>query len=176
MSDKRRDFTDRRYIHFLTFSTYRRRQLLKLDQPKRIVLGVLNHQLQQMQGKCVGFVLMPNHVHALIWLPDPKDLRRFVHGWKRMSSFEIRKWYLAQAPNYFQDFGPGKRFWQRKSYCYHLYKAARLQQKLDYMHLNPQRAGLVQRAVDWRWSSARWCLERRSVGVPISWIECQESR
>ena len=28
-------------------------------------------------------------------------------------------------------------------------------EKLDYMHLNPVRAGLVARAVDWPWSSAR---------------------
>lgn len=171
MSDNRRDFTDQRYVFFLTFSVHRRRRLLGLDQPKRIVLGVLNRQLEQMQGKCIGFVIMPDHVHALLWLPDSKDLRRFVHGWKRMSRFEIRKWYSARAPNYFKKFGPGVRFWQPKSYCFHIRSRAKIQQKLDYMHLNPPRAGLVQRAIDWRWSWARWYLQRRSVGVPINWAE-----
>lgn len=59
MSDRRRHFEDQRYVHFLTFSVYRRRRLLDLDQPKRIVLGVLNHQLQAMAAKCVGFVSCP---------------------------------------------------------------------------------------------------------------------
>ena len=82
MSDQRRQFTDQRYVFFVTFSVYRRRQLLDLDQPKRIVLGVLNHLLDSMDAKCVGFVLMPDHVHALVWLPQPTDLTRMLHGWK----------------------------------------------------------------------------------------------
>jgi len=28
-------------------------------------------------------------------------------------------------------------------------------EKLNYIHLNPVRAGLVERAIDYRWSSAR---------------------
>jgi putative transposase len=171
MSDRRRQFNDQRYVHFLTFSVYRRRRLLDLDQPKRIVLGVLNHQLQAMAAKCVGFVLMPDHVHALIWLPQPSELRRFVHGWKRMSSFGIRRWYAEHAPNYFTDFGSGDKFWQPKSYVFHIYSERKLAEKLQYMHENPVRAGLVERAIDWAWSSARWYLCRRSVGVPLDWIE-----
>ena len=33
------------------------------------------------------------------------------------------------------------------------------------------RAGLVDRTVDWPWSSARWYEEGRSVGVPVGWVE-----
>jgi REP element-mobilizing transposase RayT len=43
----------------------------------------------------------------------------------------------------------------------------KLEEKLDYMHLNPVRRGLVTRAVDWKWSSARWYLLRKPVGIPI---------
>lgn len=31
-------------------------------------------------------------------------------------------------------------------------------------------AGLVEKAVDWKWSSARWYEEGRSVGVKIKWV------
>lgn len=171
MSDQRRSYTDQSYVHFLTFSVMRKRRLLDLDHPKRVVLGILNHQLEAMSAKCVGFVLMPNHVHAMIWLPDSNHLRRFVHGWKRMSSFELRKWYTAEAPNYFSDFGPGEHFWQPKYYGFQIYSEQKLIEKLDYMHLNPVRAGLVSKAVDWQWSSARWYVLRQSVGVPITWVD-----
>ena len=171
MSDQRRRFDDQRYVHFVTFSIDRRRRLLDLDQPKRIVLGVLNHLLDALSGRCAGFVLMPDHVHALVWLSDPRDLTRFLHGWKRMSSFRIRKWYAEHAPKYFEGFGPGDRLWQAKSYVFHVYSERKLHEKLDYMHLNPVRAGLVQRAEEWRWSSARWYLLHQSVGVPIWWPE-----
>ena len=172
MSDQRRHFTDQRYVFFVTFSVYRRRRLLDADQPKRIALGVLNHLLDSLDGKCVGFVLTPDHVHPLLWLPQPTELTRMLHGWKRMSSFRIRRWYAEHAPNYFSEFGAGDRFWQAKSYTFHIYTEKKLQEKLEYIHLNPVRAGLVAKAENWRWSSARWYLRHQSVGVPITWIEC----
>ena len=48
MSDQRRTFDDKLYVHFLTFSVYRRRKPLDLDPPKRILLGVLNGQLESL--------------------------------------------------------------------------------------------------------------------------------
>jgi putative transposase len=171
MSDGRRRFEDQRYVHFVTFSVCKRRRLLDLDQPKRILLGVLNHQLEALGGKCVGFVVMPDHVHALIWLPESRELTRFLHGWKRMSSFAIRRWYAEHAPRYFAGFGPGDKFWQPKAYVFQVYSEQKLLEKLTYMHENPVRAGLVRRAIDWRWSSARWYVLHKSVGVRVEWIE-----
>ena len=171
MSDQRRRFADQQYVFFVTFSVYKRRRLLDLDQPKRIVLGVLNHLLETLAAKCVGFVLMPDHVHALLWLPDPQEITRFLHGWKRMSSFRIREWYATHAANYFVGLGAGERFWQPKSYLFHIYSQRKLLEKLDYMHVNPVKGGLVQRPETWRWSTARWYIRHETVGVPIAWIE-----
>lgn len=42
-------------------------------------------------------------------------------------------------------------------------------QELVYIHQNPVRAGLVERCVDWPWSSARWYEENKSVGTTIRW-------
>jgi putative transposase len=145
--------------------------MLDLDQPKRVVLGVLNHLRDTMKVRCVGFVIMPDHVHALITLFRSQELSRFLHTWKRMSSFYIRRWYAACAPHYFAGFGPGDRFWHKKSYVFHVDNERTLKTKLDYIHLNPVRAGLVERAVDWPWSSARWYILGRSVGVPIEWVD-----
>ena len=171
MKTQRRIVDDELYAHFITFSCYRRRRLLDHDQPKRILLGMLNHQLDRFTAKCVGFVVLPNHVHAIVWFPRTGELSRFMHGWKRMSSFKIRAWYENHAANYFNDFGPGDKFWQPKYYSFEIYSRTKLEEKLDYMHLNPVRAGFVQRAVDWKWSSARWYELRRGVGVPIEWID-----
>jgi len=167
MANRRRIVDDELYVHFITFSVHRRRRLLDLDHPKRIVLGVLNEELDRWKASCVGFVLMPDHVHALIWLPETGQLSRFMHGWKRRSSFLIRKWYREEAPKY----PIGDKFWQPKYYAFAIHSRGKLEEKLVYMHLNPERAGLVKRAVDWRWSSARWYELGRSVGVPIRWVE-----
>jgi len=110
-------------------------------------------------------------VHALIWLDDSAELVRFMHSWKRISSFHIRQWYAETAPNYIVGFGPGEHFWQPKYYPFQIYTQQKLEEKRDFIHKNPVRAGLVTRAVDWPWSSARWNYEQRSVGVPLTWIE-----
>ena len=40
-------------------------------------------------------------------------------------------------------------------------------QKVNYIHMNPVRAGLVARAEDYRWSSARCWLERMAEDEPL---------
>lgn len=43
-------------------------------------------------------------------------------------------------------------------------------EKLEYIHMNPVRAGLAEKTVDWPWSSSRQHLPGRSVGVPVKYI------
>jgi putative transposase len=54
---------------------------------------------------------------------------------------------------------------------YAVFSRPKLEEKLNYIPLNPVRAKLVQQTTEWLWSSARWYEQQRSVGVPISWIE-----
>jgi len=171
MTEKRRIVDDQLYSHFITFSVYKRRRLLDHDSPKRIVLGVLNFVLQKHSAQCAGFVLMPDHVHALIWFSETNQLSRFMHEWKRQSSLKIRQWYRRQAVNYSANFEEGDKFWQPKYYAFSIYERHKLIEKLQYIHLNPVRAGLVDAAVDWPWSSARFYERQQSVGVPVRLAE-----
>ncbi|RLS39685.1 MAG: hypothetical protein DWH81_08050 [Planctomycetota bacterium] len=98
-----------------------------------------------------------------------------MHEWKRTSSLNTRKWYREQADHYAARFGEGDRFWQPKYYAVEIYSRQKLEEKLVYMHQNPVRAGLVEHPTQWLWSSARWYLEGRSVGLPIRWPPGLES-
>ncbi|PQO43575.1 REP-associated tyrosine transposase [Blastopirellula marina] len=170
MADRRRIADDERYCHFLTFGCDRRRNLLELEQPCRILLGQLNAQLLAYSAKCVGYVIMPDHVHSLIWLPDTGRLSSFVRDWKRLASFQIQQWYADQGSRYLETSGPIERLWTPKYYSFPIYSAEKLVEKLTYMHQNPVRAGLVEKVFDWKFSSARWYELRKSVGVRIEWI------
>ena len=66
---KRRVYDTQKHIHFVTFSCYKRRKHLQHDQAKRIVIGTMGSRLAMQQGLCLGFVIMPDHVHALLWFP-----------------------------------------------------------------------------------------------------------
>ncbi|HCS55671.1 transposase [uncultured Rubinisphaera sp.] len=167
MSDKRQQFHDQHYIHFVTFSCDQRRDLFEEDQPKRILLGQLNSQLSRLSAKWVGFVIMPDHVHAMLWLEETKNLSSFMQHWKRLSSHAIRNWYRIHRPVYFQKAQELKRIWIPKYYEFSIFSESKLIEKLEYMHLNPVRTGLVSKPSEWRWSSARWYEFNKSVGVPI---------
>ncbi len=69
LGNNRRAIDDQLFVHFVTFSIFRRRRLLNHDHAKRILLGWLNVVLEQDQARYVGFVIMPEHIHALVWLP-----------------------------------------------------------------------------------------------------------
>ncbi len=171
MSERRRIADDELFAHFLTFSCDHRRRLLDSDHPKRIVMRILGEQLARQSATCLGFVIMPDHVHALVWFPQTGQLGRFVHEWKRQSSYHIRAWYRDKNAAYFREIGFGDRFWQPKYYAFEVFTRAKLEEKLTYMHQNPVRAGLVERPADWRWSSAQWYESGGSIGVPIGWVE-----
>jgi putative transposase len=166
----RRIADDSLFAHFLTFSCERRRRLLDHDHAKRVVLHVLDEQLARQSARCSGFVVMPDHVHALVWFPETGELSRFVHEWKRRSSYQIRAWYRDGNARYFDRAEFGDRLWQPKYYAFTIFGRRKLDEKLTYMHRNPVRAGLVARDVDWPWSSARWYEAGQPVGVPLAWV------
>jgi putative transposase len=51
-----------------------------------------------------------------------------------------------------------------------VFSEIKAREKPDYMHNNPVKAGLVDNPVDWPYSSARWYLLRKAVGVDIKAI------
>ncbi len=164
---ERQIYDDEKHAQFITFSCYKRRKLLNFDPAKRIVIGTLGSQLATHDGLCIGFVIMPEHVHCLVWFDEPGHLSPFMNHWKDQTSLKIKALYAKQFPEYCSTIEETDPAWQARYYPFNVFTEKKLAQKLDYMHLNPVRRGLVVRAVDWKWSSARWYLQGRSVGIPI---------
>lgn len=167
MRRPRRIADEERHVHFVTFSCFHRRRLLGTDRAKRIVIGTLAARLVRLNGLCLGFVVMPNHVHALVWFDEIGLLSTFMDTWKHESSARIKQLYRRRHPDYWEKVGEQDSVWQARYHSFNVYSEGKLQQKLDYVHLNPVRAGLVDHPVDWRWSSARWYWERKPVGITI---------
>ena len=92
----------------MTFSCYRRRRLLDHDRAKRVVLGILSSQLSLQDGRCVGFVVMPDHVHAIVWFPAADQLSHFMKQWKQRSSIQIERLLREGLPNYARTFDRSK--------------------------------------------------------------------
>ena len=74
----RRVFDEPGHAHFLTFSCAARRQLLNQDRCKRIVIHHLEAVRAEYDGLCFGFVMMPEHVHALVRFRETGQLSLFA--------------------------------------------------------------------------------------------------
>jgi putative transposase len=48
------------------------------------------------------------------------------------------------------------RVWERRYYPFNVCSEQKLQEKLDYMHANPAKRGLVRSPEEWPWSSFRF--------------------
>jgi putative transposase len=166
---KRRVHSEGTYAHFVTFSCYKRRTFLKPDIGKQIVLGTLNQQLAEHNGVCSGFVIMLDHVHAIVWFPEEHQISLFMDKWKEQSSKQIAAMYAKKFAAYWSKLDPGDPVWQARYYGFNISTEKKLTEKLEYMHNNPVRAGLVKEMCDWRWSSARFWQLGKAVGVPLSW-------
>ena len=88
---------------------------------------------------------------------------------------KIKDLYRRKFPAYWSNLEETDPAWQARYYLFNIFSEKKLSEKLDYMHLNPVRRGLVIRAVDWKWSSARWYLQGKSVGIRIRMPDLQRS-
>jgi putative transposase len=166
----RRIFDAERHAQFVTFSCYRRRRLLDHPRIRDEFLGITAEKLAEHHGVCSGFVVMPNHVHAIVWFGAPGSLSPFMKSWKQTTSIRLKRVLRGVAPRYAAEISLAEPFWQPKYYPLNLFTARKALEKLDYMHFNPVRAGLVMRPVDWCWSSAAYFESGRDVAIPIKWI------
>jgi REP element-mobilizing transposase RayT len=90
------------------------------------------------------WVIMPNHVHAIIW-PYPNHLvGEIVKSWKQFTSLRAKR-MLGLAK---------ERFWQPESFDHWIRDDAECARIARYIRNNPVKAGLCARPEDWRWSSA----------------------
>lgn len=167
---KRRIHDDEFHAQFVTFSCYQRRRLLDHAHPRQVVIALLSEELKKHGGTCCGFVVMPDHVHTIVWFPAAGCLSPFMQTWKSRASRQLKKFVRGQMQEYAKSIKPKQPFWQPKYYPFNLYTEKKAKEKLDYMHLNPVRAGLVRQACDWPWSSAQYHEQGRSVGVPLGWV------
>jgi putative transposase len=157
-------FDEPGHVHELTFSCYRRRPLLTDSRCCRMFCEALNRANARHRYRLFGFVIMPEHVHLLVQpLQNAGLVSDLLRAIKRPFSYRIKHELQAGKPAILEELTirqrPGVttfRFWQEgPGYDRNLVDRRTLLRSVDYLHQNPVRRGLCQRAIDWKWSSAR---------------------
>lgn len=95
------------------------------------------------QYRLLAWCVMPNHAHVLIETLPSYPLSQVVHSWKS---------FTAKQANTL--LGRNGIFWVREYYDRFIRNDRHLTEAINYIEQNPVKAGLVQNAKDWRFSSA----------------------
>jgi putative transposase len=101
--------------------------------------------------RLLAWCIMPNHVHVVVETLEGHPLSGVVKSWK---SFTSRR---ANA-----CLGRTGTFWEADYFDRYMRNEDHLMRTIEYIENNPVKAGLVDKAADWPWSSASW--ERGSPG------------
>jgi putative transposase len=145
-------------VHFITFSCYRRAPLLESAQARDTFVITLEKVRRWYGFYVTGFVVMPEHVHLLVSEPERSNLAVALQMLKQVVSQKLSdhgepahtsRHTKAGAPSFLRSVregGVSRRhdpFWQPRYYDFNIYRQWKLMEKLDYVHLNPVRRGLV---------------------------------
>jgi putative transposase len=104
-----------------------------------------------------AYVVMPNHIHMLLRLPEGLTSSAFMRSFKPRTSLAIRKRLLPEEIAEFSNQTGLNRntFWQRSFRGILIEDQRNFEIKLRYIHNNPIRSGYVSDPVDYQWSSAK---------------------
>ena len=123
-----------------------RARIFDKDLDYEAFLRVVGETARLIPVEIFAYTIMPNHWHMVLRPTRDRDLGSFI---QRLTTTHVRRWHLHR-----NSVGSG-----------HLYQGTYKSFPIEddqhfltvcrYVEQNPLRAGLVQRAEDWRWSSLR---------------------
>jgi putative transposase len=125
-----------------------RMRIFHKDEDYQAFEHLLADAVERTGTRLLAYCLMPNHWHMLVWPHEDGELSRFL-GW--LTQTHTQRYHAHR-----HTAGTGHLYQGRfKSFPVeddpHYYTVAR------YVERNALRAGLVERAEDWRWGSLyRW--------------------
>lgn len=138
-------FTKGEYCYFVTTAVQDRRALFRDSRLCQTLLANLRFYRDRMKFGLHGYVIMPDHVHLLITPRQPTTISDIMRNLKSYTSKEIGAALSIQGP-----------VWQRRFFDRVIRNEEQFRATLDYIHLNPVKAGLVRSADDYEFSSYRY--------------------
>jgi REP element-mobilizing transposase RayT len=115
---------------------------LRCPEVARLVVGALQRGVQRGYYHLRAFVVMSNHVHALL---RPLQAATGLLQWLKGSTAREANQVLGRT---------GQPFWQRESYDHWVRDERELERIVVYIENNPVQAGLVTDPSEYPWSSA----------------------
>lgn len=169
---------DKEGIHFVTFAVTEWVDVFTRREYRDIVLDSIRH-CQKNKGLVLHvWCIMSNHLHLAVSAVN-NNTSDILRDFKKFTSKQIikaiqdhpgesRKAWMLKI---FSEAGIANsrnkeyQFWRQDNHPIELYSAAFTNKKIDYMHENPVVAGIVDKAEEYLYSSARDYYNAKNCGL-----------
>ena len=153
--------------YFLTFQVVDWVDIFSRQAYRDVILNSFTYCRKEKGLLVYGYVIMTNHVHCILRAREG-NLPDIIHDFKRFTASSIIK-TIHQVPETRRDWmikrfefnakynarNSQHQFWTHDNHAELIMTEPFFQQKLQYIHLNPVRAGWVAQPSEWLYSSMR---------------------
>lgn len=122
-----------------------RLQIFNRDDDYRLFLYTLREAKEMFDMRILSFTAMPNHWHLQLFPHNDRELGKFMH--------QLTNSHTRCVHSITQTIGTGP-LYQGRYKSFIAESDEHVLTVLKYIERNPVRAGLVQKAEDWKWGSA----------------------
>lgn len=154
-------------LYYLTFTVVEWLPVFIMEETCLIITNSLNYCHQNKQLRINAFVIMPTHVHLILFDAhfDNERLRQTVGNMRKHTGRMLADFCEKGMPESFghtirnsKRTDRARQFWQQSKHPVAIWSAGFWQTKMTYLHDNPRRKGLVIDVTAWRFSSAAYWL------------------
>jgi hypothetical protein len=152
-------------VYFVTYSVVEWLPVFVSDSFCNIITNSLSYCHDHKLLRVNAYVIMPTHLHAIVFDSeyDSRRLENTMTDFRKFTGRTLSDICAKHMPRCFTETlraaAPDdreRRFWQPSRHPIALETEKFWRQRLDYLHENPCRKGLVLRADLWRYSSAAY--------------------
>ncbi len=158
---------------FITAVGKDRLPIFRTEAIKSITCGAIDEARTSCGFLLFAYVIMPDHFHVVTDRPrEPSTVLQFIKGIVSRRVLGYLKEMKHEASLKKLEHDNWKRnhrysLWQHDSDVFSIVSESTFIQKVNYVHQNPVRAALAERAEDYRWSSARFWKNCPSEDEPL---------
>lgn len=148
--------------YFFTLISYNRRKILCEDDFLIAFKNSIRQVQQQYPFEIIAWVQLPDHIHC-IWKMPENDADYSIR-WsqiKRLTTQACSQYYLTYDELSYSKIKRNERgIWQRRFLEHQIRDEPDFVRHMDYIHYNPVKHGLVEKVVDWPYSSFHRCVRQ----------------
>lgn len=153
-------------LHFVTLQVIEWVDIFTRENYRQIIVENLNFCRKNKGFEIYAWVIMSNHIHLML-KSTKGELSDMLRDFKSYTSKKIletieneiesrKEWMLKifkEAANK-RKRNSKYQFWTHENHAENIYSNKFMEQKLEYIHNNPVRAGIVEKPEEYKYSSA----------------------